>query len=179
MGVGWGRGRGRDRWKRPRRKDSSVHPYCFTGMQIQGPRLHLTVRLYVLWLQARSLFAPAGRRWESGVGAVSTRHSSPVFGTEQSSPIWRGSLVFWTSQVRPRIKEAALSSSHGKMGWKENQRRDLIQGPISFHSLDHDTPGQRLLVRNVSHSWSCHNVSPCQFSPPTWQMRLSLPTVVL
>ena len=40
-------------------------------------------------------------------------------------------------------------SKHGRIWWKENPRRELIQGQISFHSLDHDIPG-KTGVKDVS-----------------------------
>jgi hypothetical protein len=38
---------------------------------------------------------------------------------------------------------------------------------------------QRREKSRVSLSWFCHNVSPCQLSPPTWHLSSPFPTVVL
>lgn len=73
-------------------------------------------------------------------------------------------MGFRTSQVRSvMVEEAALSSEWAagpsvlRTWWKENPRRGLIQGQISFHSLDHDTPGKRRV--KTPHSWFAVKIS--------------------
>lgn len=75
--------------------------------------------------------------------------------TAQSSE-WAAS----PSPGHPRGREREHSS---------NPRRELIQGPTSSHSLDHDTPGEE---SRTSLSWFCQNVSPANSSPPPGNLAL-------
>lgn len=94
---------------------------------------------------------------EEGVGLASRR-------ARQVRPRWEiGSC--------PQLPRGPWPYRGAREGWEENPRRGGTQGPISFHSLDHDSAGQTLL-KPVSRSWFCHAtscpaISPANFLPPT------------
>ena len=130
-----GHGRGRDRWRQPRRKELYPPLQLSRASQIQSPSItsHCVAGNACCGYRQRVGLASAGRGWESRVGATgatknSTLSSSTWYRIEQPGPIQRGGVGYLTSQVRPVVvEEAALSSewaagpSMGEFGGRKIQ----------------------------------------------------------
>lgn len=113
--------KGRDRWRQPRRKDSSIHPYCFPGpARCKAPQSYLTVLLEMQVVATdRVSLASTGRGWESrsyqGYEELDTILQDLVQ-NRAARPNLEGGVGFLTSQVRPIMVEGAALSSEWAAG---------------------------------------------------------------
>lgn len=134
--------------------ESSIHLCCFPGPARCKAPLSTSRRRCACVLVSPGQGADGNREEELQRATKNLTLFSRAWNrTEQPGPIWRGGVGFLTSQVSggcgcPELGTGSWSSC-GRTLWKKNTRRNLTQGQISFHSLDHNTTGKRSQERLI------------------------------